>query len=370
MKIGVMLRHFGQHGGGVRVYTRHLIPELLKLGAHHEWVLLYRDPRRIGTYADYPNAQEAAFGGPRILWDQFAVWRAHRRYHFDLIFNPKYAVPLLVDCPVVWVSHGMDWYLMPWASPWADRISHHLLVPRYIRKAAAIIAVSETTRRQFMQYFNVPAQRVHAVRLGVNEAFARPVAADELERIRRKYQLPKRFFLYVGQIYPPKNFGRLVQAYAKAGPSRGVHLVVAGQPTMLYKKDMAQIQKQNVQDWVVQPGWIDHGELPAFYRLAEALVMPSLYEACPSPPLEAMLSGCPVIAGNRHGLAEVVGDAALLVDPENVDDIAEAMSRVAADPGLRAKLAEAGRAQASPFSWRRCAEQTFAILEQVAAERG
>ena len=103
--------------------------------------------------------------------------------------------------------------------------------------------------------------------------------------------MPERFFLYVGQIYPAKNFGRLLRAYAQIGPKSGIHLVVAGYPSYLYKKDLSLIGKLGLESWITQVGWIDHDTLPAFYVLARALLLPSLYEACPSPPIEAMAIG-------------------------------------------------------------------------------
>lgn len=256
---------------------------------------------------------------------------------------------------------------MPWGSRWADRLSHRYLIPRYSRKADAIIAASNTTKQHVIEYLGVEEDRVHTVFYGVDEAFGRPVPLEKLEEVKRNYGLPDHFFLYCGQIYPPKNFGRLVRAYAQVGPELGISLVVAGTLTWKSEDDIALIDKLGISKWVVQPGWIDRETIPAFYALADALIFPSLYEACPNPILEAMARGCPIVTSNRYGTAELAGEAAVLVDPEDVESIPDGMRRVVTDQGLRQQLITAGRQRVKDFSWERCARQTMKVLESVVA---
>ena len=164
MKIGIMLRHLDQHGGGVLVYTRNLLRELLALDSPHEFVLIYRNPQLLGTYRHHPHVQEVVVEAPNVLlWDQLAVRRVERREKLDLIFNPKYSLPLLAQCRTVFVCHGLDWFVMPWGSRWIDRLSHRYLIPRYAHKADAIIAVSHTTREHVMRYLGVSERRVSTV---------------------------------------------------------------------------------------------------------------------------------------------------------------------------------------------------------------
>src|SRR2546425_851622 len=119
-----MLRHMNQHGGGVLVYTHNLLREMLALKTTHEFVLLYRDPQMLGKYADGNGVREIAIDAPTtLLWDQLAVRRAEKKEKLDLIFNPKYSLPLAARCRTVFVCHGLDWYVMPWGSRWFDRLS-------------------------------------------------------------------------------------------------------------------------------------------------------------------------------------------------------------------------------------------------------
>jgi glycosyltransferase involved in cell wall biosynthesis len=364
MRIGIMLRHFRQHGGGVRVYTESLLREMLSNTTSHEFILFYNDPELIGTYGEHHHVREVALRAPSVLlWDQVAVPRAAKREKVDLIFNLKYSIPLATQCRTVWVCHGLDWYVVPQWSRWMDRLSHRYLIPRYAQKADIIIAVSDTTRKHVIEYLGVDEGRLRTVYLGVDDAFRLPIPQEKLEEIRRTYRLPDRFFLYCGQIYPPKNFGRLLRAYARVGPALGIALVVAGEHRWLSKQELGLIDKINLSSWVVQLKWVDRVMLPAFYTLAAALLLPSLYESFGLPILEAMASGCPIVTANRYGTREIAGSAAVLVDPENVDDIAQGIYRVATDPSLRQQLVQAGRERVQGFSWKKCAQETLLALE-------
>jgi glycosyltransferase involved in cell wall biosynthesis len=366
-----MLRHYDQHGGGVKVYTQHLLRALLDLRSEHEFILLYRNPSLVGTYRNEPGVEEVAISARSVLgWDQVAIPAAVRRHGIDLLYNPKYSIPLAASCPAVWVCHGLDWYVMPWASRRIDRLSHRFLVPRYASRAEAIIAVSEVTRRHVMQYLHVPPERVVTVYSGVDDVFRRPVDQDRLGEVRSKYSLPDRFLLYAGAIYPPKNFTRLVRAYAQVGPVRGMPLVVAGgENRFLSEGELREPEALGIKHWVRWPGWVEQEDLACFYALADALLLPSLFESCGLPVLEAMAAGCPVVTANCYGTKELAEGAAVLVDPESVEDIADGIRRVLDNDALRAHLVSMGRNRSRGFEWRRCATETLQVLERVQSER-
>jgi glycosyltransferase involved in cell wall biosynthesis len=371
VRIGVMLRHYDQHGGGVKVYTQRLLRAMLDFRSEHEFIFLYRNPSLVGTYRNEASVEEVALPARSVLsWDQMAVPAAVRPHRIDLLFNPKYSIPLRAACPAVWVCHGLDWYVMPWGSRLVDRLSHRFLVPRYASRANAIIAVSEVTRQHVMHYLRVPAERVVTVYSGVDDVFRRPMSDTELGKIRARYSLPERFLLYAGAVYPPKNFARLVQAYARVGPARGIPLVVAGgENRFLSEDELREPERLGIAEWVRWPGWIEQEELAAFYALADALLLPSLFESCGLPVLEAMASGCPVVTADRHGTKELAEGAAVLVNPESVESIADGIRSVLDDGALRARLVAAGRDRSRAFQWRRCAGETLAVLERVKSER-
>jgi glycosyltransferase involved in cell wall biosynthesis len=243
-------------------------------------------------------------------------------------------------------------------------------VPRYATRADAIIAVSEVTRSHVLQYLPVSADRVPVVYSGVDDIFRRPLDESRLHAVRAKYSLPRRFLLYAGAIYPPKNFTRLVRAYARVGPERGIPLVVAGgENRFLSERELREPEALGIAEWVRWPGWVEQEELAAFYRLADALLLPSLFESCGLPVLEAMAAGCPVVTADRYGTKELADGAAVLVDPEDVESIARGIRQALEDRVLRERLIAAGRERSRQFTWDRSARETLAVLESVGSRR-
>jgi glycosyltransferase involved in cell wall biosynthesis len=241
-------------------------------------------------------------------------------------------------------------------------------VPRYAKKADAIIAVSEITREHVIEYLPIPADRVTTVYSGVDEAFSQLADAESRDQLRRRYDLPARFFLYSGAIYPPKNFTRLVQAFAKVGPAAGICLVIAGgENRFLSAQELKVPEALGLTQWVKWLGWVEPALLPTLYQMAEVLLLPSLFESYGLPIVEAMSAGCPVLTSDRFGTKEIAGDAALLVNPESVDAIADGMVRLSTDLDLRQRLIAAGRERARPLTWRRCAQETLQVLERIAS---
>jgi glycosyltransferase involved in cell wall biosynthesis len=371
MRIGIMLRHYDQHGGGVRVYTRALLKHLFMQPREHEYVLYFNSPSLLGTYAGVAQVEEVAVPGRSVLWwDQVALPKELRRHGVDVLFNPKYSVPLTGSYPTAWVCHGLDWYVMPWASRFVDRLSHRHLVPRYAARSSAIVAVSEVTKEHLIEFLRVPPDRIATVYTGVGDEFRVRVTADQRNAVRERYKLPERYVLYAGAVYPPKNFRRLIQAYAKVGPELGVSLVIAGGTNRFLSEDeLKEPERLGLGDWVRWAGWIDSDTLPAFYQMAQALLLPSLFESFGLPILEAMASGCPVVTSNCYGSKEIAGDAAVLVDPKSVDSIADGIRGVLTSPELQLDLIARGNQHSQAFTWARCARQTLDVLERIGRER-
>jgi glycosyltransferase involved in cell wall biosynthesis len=367
MRIGIMLRHVDQHPGGVVVYTNELLRVMLEIGTDHEFVLFFQQPPPPEFCPESANVRHVIVPTPsRLLWDQVALPLAVRRERIDVLFNPKYSIPLAAGCRTVWVCHGLDWYVMPWASRWQDRISHRVLVPRYVSKADAIITVSGTVRDHALEYFDVRPEKLHVVYSGAHDRFRQPVSPEAQRALRDRLGLPERFVVFVGALYPPKNFTRLLRAYAASGPARGYHLVVAGgTERFLAAQDLEMSKMLGLQDWVHMIGWLAPDDLPTLYSMATGMLMPSLYEACPLPIIEAMATGCPIVTANRYGTAEMAGDAALLVDPESVESITDGIGRLLDDADLRADLSARGLRRSRPMTWHETATQTLRVLESL-----
>jgi glycosyltransferase involved in cell wall biosynthesis len=369
MRIGIMLRHYEQHEGGVKVYTQNLLPRLLSIGSEHHYVLMYQNPDLLGTYANVPCVEEIALPIPgKILWDQVAVPWIAKRKNLDVIFNLKFTVPFFTKVKKVFVLHGSEWFVIPGTFLWYDRWYFRLFLPFYCRRADAIIAVSHTVKQDIVRHIGVCLEKVTTVHNGFNPDVFHPIRdSNRLQSVREKYALPKRFILWVGQIYPPKNFGRLVQAFAEIMDKIPHDLVIAGEERWRAKAELQWIQKLGLERRVRFIGWIAHADLSVLYNLAELFVFPSLYEGFGIPLLEAMAAGCPVLTSKSGSPPEVTDGAAYLVDPLQVDEIGKGICEILSNVQLRELMVKKGFERVNSFSWEKCARETLAVLDSVHA---
>jgi glycosyltransferase involved in cell wall biosynthesis len=368
MRIGVMLRHHDQHAGGVRVYTHELLRHLLALDSRNEYVMMYRNPKLLGTYASHASVDEVAHEFPSSVgWDQVVVPRVERDKKLDIIFNPKFAVPLVGSCRRVFVMHGSEWYRIPEAFKWYHRAYNSAVIRAYCRRSDAIIAVSETVKRDLVAWTGVDPDKVFPISNGFDSTRFRVIKdEDRLATIARKYNLPDEFVLWVGQIYPPKNVGRLLRAFARIKDEVPHQLVLCGEQRWDAEVDLRLIKELDLESRVQLVPWVAHEDLAAIYNLATLFVLPSLYEGFGIPLLEAMASGCPIVTSVRGTPPEIVHDAALLADPLDVSSLADTMRRVLLDDDLQHRLAERGLQRATHFGWDRCAQQLLNVLEATA----
>ena len=364
MRIGFMLRNLRELGG-IQVYTLNLLSELLALDSEHEFFLLYQNPQFLGRFGLSPRVREVVMRFPTKLgWDQVAVPWAAQRLKLDLIVNPKLSVPLFTAKPSVFTLHGAEQFAVPEVFPAVDRIYSRIMMPIYCRRAAAVISTTQMGVDEIVRYVGADRRKLHPVHEAAHPRF-RPWSRAELEPIRARYRLPERFLLFVGGLSPLKNFSNLLRAYKQLGES-APPLVAVGFLRWKFAKDVALIQELGLESRVIRTGFVPDEDLPGIYNLAEMLLLPSLYEGFGIPVLEAMACGTPVITSKAGCTPEVAGEAALLVDPRNVPEIAGAIMRLLGDPALRAELVRRGAERARQFSWRRAAEESLKVYELAA----
>lgn len=285
----------------------------------------------------------------------------------DLLHSPDYIPPFRRNCRSVITVHDLAFIHFPELLT-ADSARYYGQIDRAVRDAEGIIAVSYSTQRDLMNLLGVPAHRVTVVYEAANPLFRPLDDPAALNDVRARYGLPARFILFLGTIEPRKNLPTLVQSYHLLRTMEGTNvppLVVAGAKGWLFDSVFALVEQLGLGDQVLFTGSIPWADAPAFYNLAEVFVFPSLYEGFGLPPLEAMACGTPVIAANVSSIPEVVGDAGLLIDPNDAEGLAEALGRVLSDAALRQDLRRRGLARAAEFSWNRAARETLAVYRQA-----
>ncbi len=305
-----------------------------------------------------------------------AVQAFFRRFKADLYHVPLNLVPFGMPSPYVVTIHDMSTLLYD-----AQRTLRHNLRLHTFRRglvnATQVIAVSDATRRDVMNLVGIAPDRIHMVYNAPDPIFTAAARGPELEernRILGRYQIDYPFLLYAGNIRPQKNIPRLIEAFAVLRGELATHpvysnlrLIVIGDEISKYPAVRHAVFQSRVEPAVRFLGFVPIHMLRIFYQAAAAFVFPSLYEGFGLPPLEAMACGTPVVTSNVSSLPEVVADAAVTVNPENVFDIARGMREVLLDDLLRLRCVERGYAQVRRFSWDRTAEQVLAIYRQAAA---
>jgi glycosyltransferase involved in cell wall biosynthesis len=238
------------------------------------------------------------------------------------------------------------------------------------RKASRILTVSETSRRDILRFFDVPEHLIEVVYNAIDERFLEAPDEAAMDRVRQRYQLDHPFVLYVGNIKPHKNVERLIAAFGRAratGPD-GLRLIIIGDEISKYPSLRQMVHRHKLDKHVRFLGFQPASTLSSFYRLARVFVFPSLYEGFGLPPLEAMACGTPVVTSNVSSLPEVAGGAALLVDPHEVDAIADGIRRAVEDEALRQDLVARGLARARQFSWADSVARIHHIYREVLGE--
>ncbi len=293
---------------------------------------------------------------PSYLWRQT---RALRQTQPDWYLS-TFLLPPRVPCRAAVIVHDVSFRAHPEYFPFSIAAYMRILVGWAVRRAEVVLTISDFTRREIQRYYPSAAHKTVVVSCGVGREFTVDGPADADRAALQKYGIAPPYLLAVGNIHPRKNLGRLLDAYLalKATTADVPRLIWAG----VERWGSTELQRRARLAEVHMPGRIASEDLPALYRQALALVYPSLYEGFGLPPLEAMACGTPAIVSNSTSLPEVVGNAALLVDPMNVKDWAAALQQVVSSAALRAQLRESGLSRARLYRWAAVAERVWQAL--------
>src|SRR6185312_3544959 len=374
--IGVMGRVLDQ-ADGLGIYARHLLQHLTALDAGSRYVMFLASPAAGTHFAGQRNVEVRVLESrSRLVWDQVLVPRAARKLGVDLLFNPKFSLPLLARIPGVFILQSCDWYVNPRNYPWWDNIYIRAMLPLYCRKARAMLAISQAALDDLVRH-GLKLPRAGITHAGVGPRFTPDADAEELRRFRHDYALPERFILTVGRVlhtghghlpeYPGGNNERLLRAYQeyRRRASQPLPLVVAGKRVKEYliAHGFAAADLTGVQFI----GFVPNERLHAAYQLADCFVLATLCESFGLPILEALASGCPAIVPNTGAGPEVAGAAARLIDPYREDDLTQALLEVTGSQPLRRQMRAAGLERARRFGWPQAARRVLETFDAVLA---
>lgn len=367
MRIAIDARKL--HDYGIGTYVRNLVHWLSRFDDDDQYLLLCRRE----------DAEWLRALGPRFIpvpdkarnysvREQFSIPLALARAGVDLFHAPHYVVSPLTRCPFVVTIHDCIHLRFPQYLP--NRLAYgyaQTMMRVSAQRSRRILTVSEASRQDIVRFLHVPADKIEVIANALDERLAGPPAEPEVARIRDRYQLNAPFILYTGNIKPHKNVDRLIEAFAilRRRGHTDVKLLVIGDEISKYPNLRRLVHRHQLHPHVRFFGFVSDDMLAVLYRLATVFVFPSLYEGFGLPPLEAMAAGVPVITSNVSSLPEVVGDAAILIDPLDPDAIADALARVVADPDLRADLIRRGRERVKAFSWERSVARIRDVYHEV-----
>jgi len=378
MRIGIDAHAIGAQQGGNETYIRNLIKSLAEIDGDNRYIIYLANARAAAQWRDEFTNQYTNFSvkllpppTPLVRVPVFLAYELFRR-PVDVL-HVQYTAPPFCRIPVVATIHDLAFERMPETFTRRGSFQLKLTVRRTAKKAARIVTVSEYSRQDLLSIYKLPPEKVVVTYNGIESCFTpRPSFPNEAEEVRGRFGISRDFLLAVGSLQPRKNLVRLIRAYAKLRSEREgftQQLVIVGRKLWLAHEIFDEVKKQRWADDVILTGYVADEDLPSLYRAARAFVYPSLFEGFGLPPLEAMACGTPAVTSGVSSLPEVTGDAALLIDPNDEQALANALIEIVNDERLRAELREKGIAQAKKFTWRDAAEKTLKLYQEAYAVR-
>lgn len=373
MRIGIDYTAAARQRAGIGRYTRELVSTLLPLPAPHRYTL-FAAVGGLETPAWRPTPRANVRVRDLPLSDEWMARIWHRARlplpvelitgRLDLFYSPDFVLPpTLPGTRAVLTVHDLSFLHYP--DHFVPKLVRYLslVVPRSIARADRVLADSEATRHDLVQFLGVNPEKIEVLYSGVDPRFRPQPEPEERERLNERYGLSQSqpYILSVGTLQPRKNYVGLIRAFVNLECDQV--LAIAGGRGWLYQNALAEAKAHG--DRVRILGFVDDEDLPALYRGASLFVFPSFYEGFGLPVLEAMACGTPVVCSDVSSLPEIAGDAALLVDPNDQVALTEAMARALEDESLRRKMVDRGLEQAAQFTWERAARQLLAVFAEL-----
>jgi glycosyltransferase involved in cell wall biosynthesis len=372
MRIAIDIRKINEFGVGTYIWN--LVRNIAALDTANQYLL-------VGTQRHFHELGPLPANFKQLYHpENSGFWTNHwvlpgilRRHNVEVFHVPHHEAPLFTRCKLVVTVHDCVHLLFPQEDESRFRKQRsYLRTKRIVERAKHIIAVSHSTKDDLNHIFETPESKVSVVHNALDERFVFHHSADETKQVLERYQLKDPFVLYSGKIRPHKNLHRLIEAFAVLKNDlaederyKNLKLIIIGDELSKHQYLRLTVIRSGVQQDVRFFGFVPYAILRVFYQSAAVFAFPSLYEGFGLPPLEAMANRTPVLASNSSSLPEVLEDAAVLVNPENVFDIARGMKSILYDDVLRQKLISRGIEQVAKFSWKTAAQKVIETYELV-----
>jgi len=362
MKIGIAARGLSEQSGGVKQYIESITSALLKIDKMNEYYIFHNNHNHVDKF---PSAKNIVLeSSNKMIWDYFLLPKALRKHQLDVVIFPKNVVPFFVDAKSIIVVHDLA-YFMPELNAYSliDTIYMKHMIKSSLKRADGVISVSQNTKSDIIKLIGTDENKIKIVYEAADSKYKKTIDIIKLKEIKAKYKLCDKFIFYSGSLSPRKNMVRFLLAYDKIKAKIPHKLVLTGGRSW-NDRNVREIINQ-MGESVIKLGYVNDEDMPFVYNLADLFVYPSLYEGFGLPPLEAMACGCPVITSNTSSIPEVVGDAGVMVDPHDVDELAKAMYEVLTNYDLRESMVKKGLERARKFSWEKCARECLIVVKEV-----
>ena len=379
MRIGIEgQRLFRKKKHGMDMVALELIKNLQLIDSENEYVVFVKPDEDRGCIPPAPNFKIVELGGgPYPTWEQFALPRAAQKEGCQLLHCTSNTGPVFSKVPLVTILHDIIYMesimLFKKRGTWYQKLGNvyrRFVVPTVIRKSLRVSTVSNFEKQRIADFFKLDNKKLITVYNGVGAHFKKITDNETLQKAKEKYQLPERFMFFLGNTDPKKNTPNVLKAFAEfnEASSEKYNLVMLDYEESALQAILTEIGHPEMRPDIHLTGYVVNTDLPAIISQSTIFLYPSLRESFGIPILEGMACGVPVITSNTSSMPEVAGDAALLVDPQNSNEIKAAIEEILNNSALRNQLIEKGLERARQFSWKKMAENYLAIYKEVVAE--
>jgi len=376
MRVAIDIRRAGDYGIGT--YIRNIVNELARLDRGTRYLLIGRR-RHLEEFDALPENFELLDypADPGPFRTHFHLPFLLERRHIDILHMPWFYAPAVVPCRLVITVHDLtDIFSPPVGRSPLVQTGRLFFARRALSRAERILAVSQASKRELARVFGIPEAKIEVIYNALDQRFVREPLSADADRILERHAVNYPFVLYGGKIRPHKNLARIIEAFAVAKAELRDHPELAGLKLLMIGDELSKhadlrraVIRTRIREDVRFLGFVPYPVLRVFYARARAFLFPSLYEGFGLPPLEAMAHGTPVLTSNVSSLPEVFSQAALLVNPEHVFEIARGIRQILTEDVLREALVRRGYELVQRYSWERSAQQVHDVYEAVFASR-